>query len=45
MAYICPHRQRHRRVSQPRVSPRAPYNFKSALSTAKAHGRVASCVT
>ncbi|KHG29016.1 hypothetical protein F383_35516 [Gossypium arboreum] len=46
MAYFCQHRQRHGRMSQPcYVSPRAPYDFKSVLSTAKAHGRVASYVT
>ncbi|KHF97224.1 hypothetical protein F383_36729 [Gossypium arboreum] len=44
MAYFCPHRQRHERVSQPRVSPGVPYNCKSGLSTAKAHRCVASRV-
>ncbi|KHG07207.1 putative phosphatase YcdX [Gossypium arboreum] len=41
MAYFCPQGC----VSHPRVSPRVPYDFKSILSTAKAHGRVASRVT
>ncbi|KHG25206.1 Transmembrane and TPR repeat-containing protein [Gossypium arboreum] len=44
MAYFCPHRQRHGRVSQPHVSPGVSYNCKSGPNTVNAHGRVASRV-
>ncbi|KHG16459.1 hypothetical protein F383_23804 [Gossypium arboreum] len=45
MAYFCPRGQRHRCVSQSRVSPGVPYDFKLVLSRAKAHKCVASHVT
>ncbi|KHG07994.1 hypothetical protein F383_35378 [Gossypium arboreum] len=45
MTYFCQHGQRHECVSQPRVSPKVPYDFKSVLSTNKAHRVVASRVT
>ncbi|KHG30212.1 hypothetical protein F383_35952 [Gossypium arboreum] len=54
MAYFCPHGQRtgeclsrvqHMVMLHGRVSPGVPYDVKSVLSTAKAHGCVASHVT